>query len=99
MDTYLLKWNDEYLTQTIVAGPFAEADGQEILKSEIMKQLQTIESKSEEEAELIYTCKGQDINGDCDEIDLSISPFGSSLRYGSGYEERLTLVGYKAKPV
>jgi len=97
MSFFLLEWNDEYLSQRIVAGSFVETDAQEILKSEIIKQLQIIEGKSKAEAELIYAYKQQDINNDDSEIDLEISQFGATLRYGSGYEERLTLVHYEEK--
>lgn len=95
MGIFLVEWNDEYLSQRIVTGPFAESNAQEILKSEIIKQLQIIEGKSDKEAEVIYTYKQQDIGNDYAEIDLNISQFGATLRYGSGYEERLTLVNYE----
>lgn len=90
---FLLEWNEEYLSQRIVAGPFEETDGQEILKRETIKQLKTHAYLSDKEAGLVFTRSLQGSNS-YEEIDFSASEYGAFFRYGSGYEERLSLVIY-----
>lgn len=98
---YLISWNDEYLEQRIMAGPFDLMEQAHVLKKEIIRQL-TLNSDGqidEATAELIYTDKlGSDSK--YPDIDLSIwaDSMGASYRYGSGYESRLQVVVYHTSP-
>lgn len=91
---FLLNWNDEYLQQRIVDGPFHEAEILIKIRFSIIKSLMLLLDLTEAEAKVIYDKKAENEELYPD-IDLNIYDLGASLRYGSGYEDRFEIVDYK----
>ena len=99
MDTYfLVGWNDEYLEQRIVAGPFGWDQKAKNIKTEVIKRLKMIYGMDEKTAETIYQGAVAEDDYlrmyDDEMIDLDVWSDGASLRYGGGEEDRIEIVKY-----
>lgn len=90
---YLLKWNDEYLDNQIIGGPFDDdISARTVMRKEILARLVELNVADDiREAEKIYA---DAVNNSGESDDLSIHSEGASIEYGGVYEERYQIVKY-----
>lgn len=90
---YLLKWNDEYLDNQIIGGPFEDdITAKTVMRKEIVTRLVELNVADDiKEAEKIYA---DVVNNSGESDDLSVHSEGASIEYGGVYEERYQIVKY-----
>ena len=90
---YLLKWNDEYLDNQIIGGPFEDdISAKTAMKKEILVRLVELNVADDiKEAEKIYA---DAVNNSGESDDLSVHSEGASIEYSGVYEERYQIVEY-----
>lgn len=93
---YLLNWNDEYLDMQIVSGPLADDEAaREVMKETVMERLvQLGVADNAKDAEKMYLAAEKAAESEETMEELHVSPYGASIRYGCGYEDRYQIVEY-----
>ncbi len=93
---YLLNWNDEYLDMQIVSGPLADDKAvREVMKETVMERLvQLGVADNAKDAEEMYLAAEKAVWPEETMEELHVSPYGASIRYGGGYEDRYQIVEY-----
>lgn len=93
---YLLNWNDEYLDMQIVSGPLADdtAARQAMKETVIERLVQLNVTDDAKDAEEMYLAAEKAAGSEETTEELHVSPYGASIRYGGGYEDRYQIVEY-----
>lgn len=93
---YILKWNDEYLDMQIVSGPLADdtAARQAMKETVIERLVQLNVADDAKDAEEMYLAAEKTAGSEETTEELHVSPYGVSIRYGGGYENRYQIVEY-----
>lgn len=93
---YLLNWNDEYLDMQIVSGPLADdTAARQVMKETVIERLVQLNVADDaKDAEEMYLAAEKAEGSEEAMEELHISPYGASIRYGGGYEDRYQIVEY-----
>lgn len=93
---YLLNWNDEYLDMQIVSGPLADDEAvREVMKETVKERLvQFGVADNAKDAEEMYLVAEKAAGPEATMEELHVHPYGASIRYGGGYEDRYQIVEY-----
>lgn len=93
---YLLNWNDEYLDMQIVSGPLADdTAAKQAMKETVMERLAQLNVADDaKDAEEMYLAAEKAAGSEETMEELHVSPYGASIRYGGGYEDRYQIVEY-----
>lgn len=91
---YLLNWNSEYLDMQIVNGPLADdTTAKQVMKETVIERLvQLGVADDAQDAEEMYLAAEKAVEPEEPLEELHVSPYGASIRYGGGYEDRYQIV-------
>lgn len=93
---YILNWNDEYLDMQIVSGPLADdTAARQVTKETIIERLVQLNVADDaKNAEEMYLAAEKAVGPEETMEELHVSPYGASIRYCGGYEDRYQIVEY-----
>lgn len=95
---YILNWNDEYLSMTLIAGPVDEETAKHMLKEIVLKRLVKLNvAGDQKDAQEIYEKAGSEnveVKEEVYDVLSRSSEYTASIRYGDCNEDRYEIVEY-----
>lgn len=94
---YLLNWNDEYLDIRILSGPLVDdAAARKVMKERLIERLVELNVANDaKDAEEMYLTAEKKAGREEAIEGLHVSPYGASIEYGGGYQDRYQIVEYQ----
>lgn len=95
---YILNWNDEYLSMTLIAGPVDEETAKHMLKEIVVKRLVELNvADDQKDAQEIYENAGSEnveVKEEVYDVLSRSSEYTASIRYSDCNEDRYEIVEY-----